>query len=190
MSAGSRFLSASQLRRGAAITTAGKERTTSNRDAHPGTLYPIRLIPVDLLSPTEKHCDSRAADLAKTIETTGIWTTPILIEEQQLFVMDGHHRLRAASLLNLAALPCILMRYEDPRLRLSSWSSLHAATPKDIACAAKSGRLLAYKTTRHELDPAPSKIAVPLPCLLRGIDRRLRDAGPRVPPFAVPPNPS
>ncbi|WP_207001543.1 ParB N-terminal domain-containing protein [Trinickia mobilis] len=132
-----------------------------------GANYPTSLIPIDDLLRSEEHCPATATALAARIEQAGTWTTPILVEDTLLFVMDGHHRLAAARQLGLDSLPCVLLAYNDPRLELSAWDPEATVLPDDVVNAALTGNLLPQKTTRHRLSPEPARIVIPLASLRR-----------------------
>jgi len=91
--------------------------------------YEVSLEPLQGLRPTERIEVGRAACLIEKILAARVWTRPILIEGTSKAVMDGHHRLNAARTLGLACVPCIRLRYGDPRLVLASWREDFVVTP-------------------------------------------------------------
>lgn len=103
------------------------------------------------LQPSEEHNEGRVAALVKKIEAEGVWTLPILVEQNHNIIMDCHHRVRVAKALRLERVPVVMLQYGDHRLRVTSWSE---DTPYDISlilAAGQTGRLLPYKSTRHIL---------------------------------------
>ena len=67
--------------------------------------------------------------------------------------MDGNHRLRAAHLLGLRRLPCVLLDYADPRVSVACWRSGRPLDPQGIVAALAGRELLPAKSTRHRFDP-------------------------------------
>jgi L-serine kinase (ADP) len=132
-----------------------------------GVSYPVCLLPIETLLPTEQHSPESASALAAQIEQAGTWTTPILVDEKLLFVLDGHHRLAAAGQLGLASLPCVLLACDDPRLELSAWDPAAIILIDDVVNAALTGNLFPPKTTRFRLSPAPGHTVFPLTSLRR-----------------------
>ncbi|WP_233981514.1 ParB N-terminal domain-containing protein [Pectobacterium versatile] len=82
--------------------------------------YQIALTPVQFLLPSENVDMSNVECLMEDICRCGCWTTPVPIEKDTGIIMDGNHRLRAATELGLKHIPCALLDYDDPpSIRLS-----------------------------------------------------------------------
>jgi ParB-like chromosome segregation protein Spo0J len=128
------------------------------------TAYTITLIDTARLRPTEQVEPARVAALVAELAADACQRLPILVEETSLAILDGHHRFRAAQALGLARIAAILIGYGDPRLTLASWTA-REFVPEDVIAAARTGRLLPQKSTRHILAPAAADIAVPLDLL-------------------------
>ena len=65
-------------------------------------------------------------------------------------------------------MPCILLRYGDPRIRVRDWNT---GEPFDIARIFRTiacGKMFPYKTTRHFFDPRLPDTPIPLAQLMRG----------------------
>ena len=127
--------------------------------------YEVCLEPTSELRPTEGIQPNRASALIDQIATAGIWTRAILIEAASKAVMDGHHRLNAARSLGLARVPCIRLRYGDPRLQLTSWREDFPVTPEMVLASARTGAPLPPRTSRHVLSPGPGSLRIPLDLL-------------------------
>lgn len=125
--------------------------------------YKVVMKKVSTLLPTEEINRDRALTLSNKISADGIWTRPMFIEGDTFAVMDGHHRLFAASQLALEVVPCLLLSYDDPRLSVSYWHKAGAFPVEKILHAARNRKLLPYKTTRHVLNaefyPADQKLS-------------------------------
>ncbi|MCB1376767.1 MAG: ParB N-terminal domain-containing protein [Alphaproteobacteria bacterium] len=130
------------------------------------TAYEVTLIDVARLRPTEEVDAAHVETLAADIRCAAVLRQPVLIERRSLAILDGHHRYHAARRLGLARIAAIVIDYDDPRLSLSSWTGA-PFTRGDVLAAAASGRLLAPKSTRHQLDPAPA----PAPVALADLER-------------------
>lgn len=114
------------------------------------------------LRPSEKHNAGRAQSLYQKIVLDGIWTKPLSVERTNLIVMDGHHRLWVAKFMRLARVPVVLISYDDPDLKVTSWQDLSPFNSNRIIEAAMSGLLLDYKSTRHVLGSGLPAISIPL----------------------------
>lgn len=127
-----------------------------------GAPHHVTLRPIETLRPSE-HVDAAAVDaLALQIETHGLWLLPISVEAGTGWVMDGNHRLQAAFRLGLSRVPCVTLRYDDPRVRVLRWADGAPITPENITRMAHEGLLLPFKTTRHVFDPPLPATSVPL----------------------------
>ncbi|AXW63782.1 transcriptional regulator (plasmid) [Ralstonia solanacearum] len=141
---------------------------------HADLSYCVALRPAAFFMPSEEVDADHVRRLADTIRATGLWTTPIPIERDTGIVMDGNHRVRAAALLGLHHLPCVLLDYADPRVSVTHWSS---GAPFSIASIRQrivaERRLFPYKTTRHRFAPALPGTEIPLTVLGAAHDARV-----------------
>ena len=144
--------------------------------------YPIVLVDLDKILPTEESDPELVETLLTEISITGIWTHPVLVDNRTFAVMDGHHRVAVAKRLSLRLVPAVLLSYEDPRVRLDSWREDEAYTPAQVQERAVSGELFPPKSTRHVIEPWPPQIRVQLSRLSLESER-----GALVDP-ALPPN--
>ncbi len=111
----------------------------------------FRLVDINIVKPSEKINTGRAKSLLDKISIDGYWYKPILVEENNKIVMDGHHRLWVAKQLGLARIPCLLTTYENPNLSLTTWTENQKIHPEVVFSAGLSGDLLDYKTSKHTL---------------------------------------
>lgn len=109
---------------------------------------PIHYVQVDRVRPNECHYPEHAAVLAKTILSEQLWRIPITLERNSLAVMDGHHRVEAARILQLKYIPCLFLDYDQ--VKVSATRLGYVVTPQEIVRRAKSGELYPPKTTRHQ----------------------------------------
>jgi hypothetical protein len=124
--------------------------------------WPVSLVPVDQLRPSEECNDGRVKALAAKIGQEGFWSAPLLIEAEHRIVMDGHHRLSVARALQLSVVPCLLLSYDDPHLQVTSWVDSAEFDHRLILDAGRTGSLLPYKSTRHRLSGNAPECKIPL----------------------------
>ncbi len=127
----------------------------------------VSMVCVALLSPHEEHDETYAAGLAQRIRNEGVWTAPIAVEAVTLIVMDGHHRLRAAQLLCLEAVPVVLLDYAHDGVAVQAWRAGESWGSDAVMARGRSGVLLPHKTTRHVFDPDIGVASVRLDWLAR-----------------------
>ena len=133
--------------------------------ARANAAYGIALRPLSSLRQSEKVDFEGVWLLADLIAGEGCWRKPIVVETTQGIIMDGNHRLRAAMRLGLRAVPCILLRYDDARVR--DWNTGEPFEIARIFRTIAAGALFPYKTTRHFFEPRLPDTVVPL-ARLRG----------------------
>lgn len=118
------------------------------------------LIDPHKLIPTEEVDDIHVVALERKIVQQGVWTDPICVHKNALFVMDGHHRLTVAKRLQLEAIPVLFRDYDTVEVR--SWRQGEIITPHSIFEMARSGNKFPVKTTRHIFKGPKPECAVPL----------------------------
>ncbi|WP_224079225.1 ParB N-terminal domain-containing protein [Cupriavidus laharis] len=124
--------------------------------------YVVTLQPVSFFRQSEQVDIEGVWMLTELIASDGCWLTPIPVEASHGIVMDGNHRLRAAMRLGLKRLPCIPLRYGDPRVCVRDWNS---GEPFDTGCILRTvtcGGLLPHKSTRHFFEPSLPVTSIPL----------------------------
>lgn len=116
--------------------------------------YCVALRPTAFFMPSEEVDADHVRRLADAIRATGLWTTPIPIERDTGIVMDGNHRIRAAALLGLHHLPCVLLDYADPRVSVTHWGrARRSALPASGSVSWRSGAC--SRTKRHATASRP-----------------------------------
>ncbi len=108
--------------------------------------YGIALRPLPFFRQSEQVDFEGLWLLADLIAGDGRWRKRIVVESTLGIIMDGNHRLRAAMRLGLKAVPCILLRYGDPRVRVRDWNTGEPFEIAHIFRTIAAGALLPYKT--------------------------------------------
>lgn len=128
--------------------------------------YCVAIKPVSFLRASERVDEAHVCGLAAVIREAGDWTMPIPVERQSGIVMDGNHRLRAAAMLGLRYLPCVLLDYGDPRVSVTHWNTDEPFYIGNICRRILRDNLLfPYKTTRHRFAPQLPRTEIPLSLL-------------------------
>jgi hypothetical protein len=129
--------------------------------------YECTLEDMSFLRPSEEVVRADVERLAEEIRRAACWTRPIPVERDSGIIMDGNHRWHAARLLRLARVPCFLIDYADPRVRVVHWADGAAFPVARVHATIASGRVLPYKTTRHFFEPGLPGSTWPLATLQR-----------------------
>ncbi|MEY0435540.1 hypothetical protein [Providencia huaxiensis] len=131
--------------------------------------YHIELKPIQFFCSSEETDEQHIDYLNHKIACDGIWTTPIPCEIHTGIIMDGNHRYQVAKQLKLSLLPCILLSYQDNRVKVNCQNSDQPYDVKNIfEVILYKNKLLPYKTTKHHFSPLLPTINFKL-SLLKGL---------------------
>jgi hypothetical protein len=115
--------------------------------------YSITIKPLSYFRQSEEVDREFVKKLSEEIKRHGYWTTPIPVERESGFIMDGNHRLCVAQMLGLNYIPCVLLEYSDPRISVHDWKSSEPIKIDWIIEQFESNLPMPYKTTRHRFNP-------------------------------------
>jgi ParB-like chromosome segregation protein Spo0J len=87
--------------------------------------------------------------LKNEILTDGILKMPICIDEKTCIILDGHHRLHALKRLGCKRIPCVLVDYHSPDIRVIAWREGETITKDKVVDTALSGGRMPSKTSKH-----------------------------------------
>jgi len=87
--------------------------------------------------------------LKNEIQLDGILKMPICIDKNTCIILDGHHRLQALKRLGCKKIPCVLVDYQSPEIKVIAWREGETMTKEKIIGTALSGKRMPSKTSRH-----------------------------------------
>jgi L-serine kinase (ADP) len=87
--------------------------------------------------------------LKNEILSDGILKMPICIDKNTCIILDGHHRLQALKRLGFRKIPCVLVDYQSPEIKVIAWREGETMTKEEIIDTALSGKRMPSKTSRH-----------------------------------------
>lgn len=111
----------------------------------------ITLIDINTLKPIEDHDKNRANKLKNKILEDKYWTVPIIVENKNHMILDGHHRFEVSKKLNLKYIPAILVNYNDVKV----WSLRNEIkiSVKNVSKKVnKKKQIYPYKTVKHKYE--------------------------------------
>ena len=108
----------------------------------------IHLVEVGSLTHIEGFSAKRARFLADKIDREGIWTKPVVIDSPNRLVMDGQHRMEAATLLGLPCIPAVSFQYTE--VRVWSLRPQYQFDYQVVIQRALANNPFPYKTVKHE----------------------------------------
>ncbi|MFC1790281.1 ParB N-terminal domain-containing protein [Patescibacteria group bacterium] len=113
----------------------------------------VKLIDLVLLKKHEAVDPVRVEELASEISKDGILRNPLVVDQQTMVVLDGHHRFAALQKLGAKRAPVHLVNYQDKQVRvyLRRKELLGELIKAAVINKALSGEIFPQKTTRHLL---------------------------------------
>lgn len=90
------------------------------------------LIDIDLLHPHEQIDPIRLQEIKKQLIKDGTQREPIIIDEDHLIVLDGHHRIRALKDLGYSKVVAFKINYNDNNLILKTWHPAIRGSKKEL----------------------------------------------------------
>ena len=126
------------------------KRTPETRAAQGKLRTRFTLLPPDDLHPHERTVPEKVAELARALEHDGAIIRPVVVDEETLVVLDGHHRLAALRKLGCRQVPVILVDYSDPSIVVATWREGEVPPTKEaVLLRALAGDVFEPKSTRH-----------------------------------------
>ena len=111
----------------------------------------FELVDVNLLKSHEEVRNELLTSLIAEIKKDGFLRKPVLVENKDYVILDGHHRFEALKKIGCRRIPVYLVDYYDEAIYLTTWpEAKHTnVTKDDVLDTARSGKLYPPKTTRH-----------------------------------------
>lgn len=83
--------------------------------------FRIAMINVDELKPHEEVIESVVASLAKDLVNDEKIRDPLIVDKDDYVILDGMHRFNSLKLLKCRFIPCCLVDYNSPLIKVGSW---------------------------------------------------------------------
>jgi len=117
--------------------------------------YQIKNIAIGLLRPHEEICPIHLRNLRDEIKKDGCVKDPIIVDENTLVILDGHHRYNSLKMMGYNFAPCCLVDYQSGDIGVACWRAGESITKDEVLAAGISGELLPHKTSRHLIPARP-----------------------------------
>jgi len=104
------------------------------------------------LEELREHEEIRPAyleELKNEILGDGILKMPICVDKETCIILDGHHRLHALRRIGCKKIPCILVNYHSPEIKVVPWREGENITKEMITQTALTGGRMPPKTSKH-----------------------------------------
>lgn len=113
--------------------------------------FRICLVDIDELKPHEEVVDPIVGALADSMLTEGVVRDPLIVEQEDYVILDGMHRFNSLRLLKCRFVPCCLVDYESPLIKVGAWFRLFVVNDAESLAE----KLLAesrLEYSEHEID--------------------------------------
>jgi hypothetical protein len=111
---------------------------------------------VDQLRPHETTDAELLQKLIADVRRGVLVQDPVIADQKTFVILDGHHRHAACKVLGIEYIPCILVDYESPGIRVETRRPDVCVSKQEVIRRGLSGDLYPPKTTRH-IFPGPQK---------------------------------
>jgi hypothetical protein len=120
--------------------------------------FKITMVDVDELKPHEEVSEQAVASLVKDVLNVGEIRDPLIVDQEEYVILDGMHRFSSLKRLECRFMPCCLVDYDSPLIKVGAWFRYFAVDePESVAEALLKDAGLHYEQSivdvNSELDP-------------------------------------
>lgn len=122
----------------------------------------LEKVPLEKLKPHEEFTEGRLAAVMRDLKKGGVLWFPILVDEKDFIILDGHHRTEAFKRMGMKTILCRLVDYDDPKIKVYPRRKEIPITKDIVRAKALAGEVFPHKTTRHVYPLRTKYINMPL----------------------------
>lgn len=82
------------------------------------------MVNLDELKPHEEIIDAIVGSLANELLSEGELRDPLVVDQEDYVILDGMHRFSSLKLLKCRFVPCCLVNYDSPLIKVGAWFRL------------------------------------------------------------------
>lgn len=126
--------------------------------------HKFAIVEIDKLKEHEALQDDLLESCIQMLRNDGVFKYPILVDEDYLIVLDGHHRVEALRRMGYTKIPVYLVDYWDEAIEVTTWPEAEVENiSKDmIIDMGRSENVFPPKTSRHIVKVKLGERPVPL----------------------------
>jgi hypothetical protein len=126
--------------------------------------YKFAIMKIEELRIHEAIQDDLLDDFISILRDDGVFKFPILVDEKDHVVLDGHHRVEALRRMGYTKIPVYLVDYWDEAIEVTTWpeAEIENVTKDMILEMGKSDEVFPPKTSRHTVKAELEEHHVPL----------------------------
>ncbi len=122
----------------------------------------IKIVLIEDLKPHEQVIEENLKKLIADLKRRKLIINPVIVDENNMVILDGHHRVAALKKLGYAKAPVYFVNYYDKSVRVVSRRKNIRIDKKLVVARALANWLFPPKTTKHYIAGRPKKINVHL----------------------------
>lgn len=126
--------------------------------------YRFAIVEISKLRHHEAIQDDLLEKCVQMLENDGVFKVPILVDENDFVVLDGHHRVEALKRMGYTKIPVYLVDYWDKAIEVTTWpeAEIENITKNMVLEMGKGEGVFPPKTSRHKLKIKLEEHHVPL----------------------------
>jgi len=126
--------------------------------------YRFAIMEISELREHEAYQKDLLEKCIKMLENDGVFKVPILVDEKDLVILDGHHRVEALKRMGFTKIPVYLVDYWDEAIEVTTWAEAEIENiTKDMVLEMGRGDgVFPPKTSKHKVRVKLEEHHVPL----------------------------
>ncbi|MFQ5884296.1 MAG: ParB N-terminal domain-containing protein [Thermoplasmata archaeon] len=126
--------------------------------------YRFAIVEIERLREHEALQEDLLESCIEMLRDDGVFKYPILVDENYLVVLDGHHRVEALKRMGYTKIPVYLVDYWDEAIEVTTWpeAEIENITKDMILDMGRSDSVFPAKTSRHIVNVKLEEHPVPL----------------------------
>jgi len=109
----------------------------------------LETLPLDVLKPHEQFTEGRVQAVLRDLKKPYVLWFPILVDDTDYIILDGHHRVEAFRRLGLDKILARLVDYDSPDIKVFPRRKEIPITKDIVRAKVRAGEVFPHKTTRH-----------------------------------------
>jgi hypothetical protein len=109
----------------------------------------VKLIAIAKLRAHEQVCPQRLVQVMAAIKRSGRINNPVIVDQKNKIVLDGHHRVESLKRLGCRLVPVMEVNYLSDQVRVYPRRSNIKISKKTVVNTVLHQQLFPHKTTKH-----------------------------------------
>lgn len=122
----------------------------------------LEFVQISKLKPHEKITEGRLNAVIRDLKRDGVLWFPILVDNKDYIILDGHHRVEAFKRLGLKRILARLVDYDSLDIQVYPRRKNIPITKEIVRVKVRAGGIFPHKTTRHVYPEQTKHVDEPL----------------------------